>query len=69
MEYDLVNNKGEAKRLNAVRNIRNLITEIDFKVEVVPLENKDRLVDMLVSLKGEKLSIQEVVIVDELVSS
>jgi len=44
-----------------------LLRKIDFNVEVVPLEDEDRLLKLFSSLKNNPLSIQEKVLIKELV--
>ena len=46
----------EQKNLVAVKNLKELLNQIDHEVEVVPLEDKNRLSRLLVSLKGQDLS-------------
>jgi hypothetical protein len=46
----------EQKNLVAVKNLKELLNQIDHEVEVVPLEDKKKLSKLLVSLKGQTLS-------------
>ncbi len=46
----------EQKNLVAVKNLKELLNQIDHEAEVVPLEDKNRLTNLMVSLKGQALS-------------
>jgi len=46
----------EQKNLVAVKGLKELLNQIDHEVEVVPLEDKERLSNLLVSLKGQALN-------------
>jgi len=46
----------EQKNLLAVKNLKELLNQIDHEVEVVPLGDKEKLSTLLVSLKGQALS-------------
>lgn len=52
--------------LNAVQRIKNLVDQLDHDAEVVPLENKERFVRLLVSLKGKVLDEEEYRIVGKI---
>jgi len=58
----------EKKNLIAVKNLSQLIDQIDFDAEVVPLENKDRLSRLLVSLKGSELNENENGMIDKIMT-
>jgi hypothetical protein len=58
----------ETKRLEAIQSIRKLLSEIDFNAEVVPTEDKDKLIRCLVSLKGRALAKNELELINELVN-
>ena len=58
----------EAKRLEAIQSIRKLLSEGDFTAEVVPTEDKDRLIRLLCSLKGNTLTKNEMEIINEIVN-
>ena len=49
----------EQNKLAAVKTIQQLLNEIDFKVEVVPTEDINRLTRILYSLKGRALNEEE----------
>ncbi len=52
--------------LAAIRSIRKLLRQIDFTSEVVPVEDKEKLNKLLVSLKGNMLNNYETVLVEEI---
>lgn len=52
--------------LNAVQRIKNLVDQVDHDAEVIPLENKERFVRLLVSLKGKVLDEEEYRIVGKI---
>lgn len=49
----------EEKNLVAVKNLKELLNQIDHEVEVVPYADKEKLSRLLVSLKGEALNERE----------
>lgn len=51
------------KKLAAIKSIRGIISQIDFTSEVVPIDEPERLIKLLTSLKGEQLTGQEIDIV------
>jgi hypothetical protein len=59
----------EAGRLEAIRSIRKLLSEVDFTAEVVPVEDKDRLIRLLVSLKGHALTDNELEVINEIAAN
>lgn len=59
----------EQKNLIAVKNLKELLNQIDHEVEVVPLKDKERLSDLLVSLKGRALSDDEFRLVERIATS
>lgn len=70
IEYETVNSAGVIhQKLDAIREIRKALFQIDFKAEIVPLENANKLSDLLKSLKGFELSSEEIKIVNELVNN
>jgi len=69
IEYAVVKNPHIYKwSLNTVRKIRDLIAQIDFNAEVVPVESATSLQHLLTSLKGDSLSEDESELVVELVT-
>ncbi len=68
IEYATVNGKDKNHwKLAAIRSIKNLLLQIDFNVEVIPDTNSDRLQNLLCSLKGESLTKEEKILVEELI--
>ena len=68
IEYATVNS-GERnhQKLKAIREIRSTLLQIDFRAEIVPLENIKNLGNLLRSLKGKNLSNDEEMLVKELI--
>lgn len=62
---DNVNN--ELKRIKAIKSIKNLLSQIDFSVELVLIKGKDRLIEILYSLKGKQLNKYEINIIEKIV--
>ena len=68
IEYDTVNNpEQDLLKLKTIRSVRNLLMKIDFISETVPLENTEKLKELLTSLKGETLTKEESNIAEELI--
>lgn len=59
----------EYSRLEAVHSILELLDQIDFDVEEVPVEDTTRLVRLLTSLKGSSLSEEELKVVAEITAN
>ena len=69
IEYSTVNDSEQnLLKLKTIRNLRNLLMQIDFTSETVPLENTEKLIELLTSLKGEKLTKEESNIAEELIT-
>ncbi len=49
----------EQKNLKAVKNLKELLSQVDHEVEVVPYKDKEKLSRLLVSLKGQALNNNE----------
>ena len=58
----------EQKNLIAVKNLKELLSQIDHEVEVVPYEDKAKLSRLLVSLKGQALNDNEYRMIERVVS-
>ncbi len=68
MEYAAINDHAQNHwKLSAIQGIKNLLTQIDFNAETIPLENTKKLKKLLTSLKGSVLSKEELSIVEELI--
>jgi len=61
--------KREKDKLKAVRSLIDLLSQIDFTAEVVPIKGSKKLNDLLVSLKGKPLSNWETDLVSEIVNT
>ncbi len=59
----------EQKNLVAVKNLKELLNQIDHEAEVVPLEDKNRLTNLMVSLKGQALSDVEERMIDRIIKT
>ena len=69
IEYSIINeSKNNQWKLKTVRLIRDLLAQIDFSAEVVPVENVNKLTGLLTSLKGSDLNHEEKLLVKELVT-
>jgi len=55
-------------KLKAIRSIKELLSQIDHKAEVVPENNRERFIRLLISLKGGPLNKDESVLVEEIVN-
>ena len=53
----------EKRRMEAIISIKKLLEQIDFNAEVVPVEDRDKLSNLLISLKGDNLDCAEVELV------
>jgi hypothetical protein len=70
IEYKSINQtKIHPEKLVAILRIKQLLSEIDFNSEIVPLHDEAHLLKLLTSLKNEKLSKYELLIAKELVNS
>ena len=49
----------EQKKLVAVKNLKEILSQIDHEVEVVPFKDRERFSKLLVLLKGQALSEEE----------
>ena len=58
----------EYQRIETVRGFKELLNQIDFSSEVIPIEDDERLTKVLTSLKGKQLSKCESKLVEELIS-
>ena len=68
-EYMIENDSvaGEGK-LKAIHFIKELLSQIDHKAEVVPENNKEMFTRLLISLKGGPLNKDEAGLVDEIIN-
>lgn len=56
-----------ARQLKALSNLKYLLNQIDFKAEMVPIENSKKLICLFESLKNETLTNNEKQIIKQLV--
>tara|TARA_R110000772_G_scaffold134969_1_gene243626 strand:+ start:16 stop:249 length:234 start_codon:yes stop_codon:yes gene_type:complete len=54
-------------KLNAIRETKKLLTQIDFNAEIVPMECSIKLKELLTFLKGTLLTKEESKLAEELV--
>lgn len=70
IEYATVNyGKVDHLKLIAIREIRKALFKIDIRAESIPLESVKKLSSLLVSLKGNMLSTEEIKVVNELIKN
>ena len=68
IQFDTLNKeKKDEKKLSTILELKKLLRQIDFDVEVVPLEDESRLLKLFTSLKNKPLSIEEKILINELV--
>ncbi len=54
-------------RMASIRSLKELLNQVDFSTEFIPMEDPEKLKELLVSLKGKKLSKNERLLVGEMV--
>ncbi len=59
----------EQKNLVAIKNLKELLNQIDHEVEVVPYEDKEKLSRLLVSLKGQALNDNEYRMIERIIKN
>lgn len=59
----------EQKNLVAVKTVMELLNQIDHEVEEVPLQDRDRLSRLLVSLKGCELNEEENQLIERIITN
>ena len=59
----------EVDRLTAANSIQKLLNEIDFNSEIVPIDNTDKLKNLLESIKEKPLSQKELKLVSEITNN
>ena len=57
----------EQKRLKAIKTIKGLLFQIDFKAETVPLEDVKKLSQLMIELKGKDLNEDEFRVIEDLI--
>ncbi len=63
------NIKISIRRISAAKSIKKLLEQIDFSSEVVPLEDEERLSQLMTTLKGKSLDDAEKELIKELINS
>jgi len=67
LEYAAQKSNGQCEtKLEAINSIRNIASQIDFTAEIVPIDDPEKLIKLLVSLKGERLNGHEMDVVYEI---
>lgn len=56
----------EVNRLVAANTIQELLNQIDFNSEVVPMHDSEKLIKLFTSLKGKELNITEIGLIKEI---
>ena len=59
----------EEKRINSLLKIKQHLSQIDFSMEDIHLNNPSKLKSLLETLKGDKLDNDEVEIISELINN
>ena len=57
----------EYRKIETVKVFKELLNQIDFTAEVVPVEDSERLTKVLTSLKGKQLTGCEAKLVEEII--
>lgn len=55
------------KYLSALKNIKESLNQIDFDAEIVPVDNKSKLIQLFTSLKTKDLIEDELYLIDQIV--
>ena len=67
LEYATVNdNTRDGMKLQAIREVKNLLSIIDFNLEDESVMNSDKLNEILTAINGAQLSIAQEKLVEEL---
>jgi hypothetical protein len=62
-----LDNSQEVKKIRTIDSLLALLSQIDYKAELVPFDNFDKFSRLLASLKGDPLTEDELMLIDELV--
>ena len=62
-------NEQVQKRVQAIKSLQQILNQIDFTVEEVPIDDSDRFLKLLRSLKNDQLSEDEESLVDEILAN
>jgi len=58
-----------ADRVRAIKSLREILSQIDFAVEEIPMGDNDRFLGLLKSLKNGDLSDEEEKLIDEILQN
>lgn len=59
----------EQNKLEAIQNIAKLFEEIDFSAEVLPEGDPERIIKLLVNLKGKPMNETETKVINDVMNS
>lgn len=59
-------NRKYTDALEAIKSIKPLLLQIDYKVEKLPIENSQKLIEVIRFLKEDELTISEINIIEQL---
>ncbi len=57
----------DSQSLKAINTIKKILSNVDFKTELIPTDDKKRLDNLLIFMKGSPLTIEELHITKKLV--
>ena len=57
----------DSESLKAIGTIKSILSNVDFKTELIPTDDKKRLNNLLVFIKGSKLTPEELYITKKIV--
>jgi len=61
------NIENEYQRIETINGFRELLSQIDFSSEIMPIEDRERLTNIMTDLKGKQLTRSEDKLVDEII--
>ena len=67
MECLLEKSSQNSERFKTVSTLKNLLLKVDFKTEVIPDYSLDKLSNLLIELKGNKLTNEEKIVLKEII--
>lgn len=56
----------EQNKILTINSIENLLSQIDFDAEVIPIDDSEELIQLLSTLKDEKLTKEEIEMIQEI---
>jgi len=57
----------DSQSLKAINTIKKILSNVDFKTELIPTDDKKRLDNLLIFMKGSQLTVEELHITKKLV--